>query len=225
MASTAPRRTKIVATLGPASATQERVTALARAGMDGARLNFSHGTHEQHAATIASVREVARELEVVRVLAGQRRDRHRNAGDVDALVRRDRPADDDGAAGLAGRDLLDAEPNEPVVDEDVVARLENLADHRGKYRKLPRPGAVAGDGDLLALLEPHRAADVADPELGALQVGDERDRAPHLLLRLPHHPCVLGVLLVRPVREVQARTVHSGARERGDALLRRRGRA
>ena len=44
-----PRRTKIVATLGPSCATDERVTALAEAGMNGARLNFSHGTHEQHA--------------------------------------------------------------------------------------------------------------------------------------------------------------------------------
>ena len=49
MASATPRRTKIVATLGPACATDERIVALAEAGMDGARLNFSHGTHEQHA--------------------------------------------------------------------------------------------------------------------------------------------------------------------------------
>ena len=57
-----PRRTKIVATLGPASATQERVTALARAGMDGARLNFSHGTHEQHAEYARMVRQAQEEL-------------------------------------------------------------------------------------------------------------------------------------------------------------------
>ncbi|MDP9490750.1 MAG: pyruvate kinase, partial [Actinomycetota bacterium] len=57
-----PRRTKIVATLGPASATQERVTALADAGMDGARLNFSHGTHEQHAEYARMVRQAQEEL-------------------------------------------------------------------------------------------------------------------------------------------------------------------
>jgi len=43
------RRTKIVATIGPASASREQVLALAEAGMDGARLNFSHGSHEEHA--------------------------------------------------------------------------------------------------------------------------------------------------------------------------------
>ena len=49
-----PRRTKIVATLGPATATAEAVVALARAGMDAARFNFSHGTHDEHAERAGS---------------------------------------------------------------------------------------------------------------------------------------------------------------------------
>src|SRR5690242_8618459 len=57
------RRTKIVCTLGPASASAERIEALIRAGMDVARINFSHGTQDQHAATIARVREAATRLE------------------------------------------------------------------------------------------------------------------------------------------------------------------
>jgi pyruvate kinase len=51
------RRTRIVATLGPASATPEMVQALARAGVDVFRLNFSHGTHDAHAQAFAYVRE------------------------------------------------------------------------------------------------------------------------------------------------------------------------
>jgi pyruvate kinase len=62
MASAVPRRTKIVATLGPSSATEERVVALATAGMDGARLNFSHGTHEQHAEYARLVRKAQEEV-------------------------------------------------------------------------------------------------------------------------------------------------------------------
>ena len=54
------RRAKIVCTLGPASATLEMVERLVRAGMDCARLNFSHGDHETHAKTAALVREAAR---------------------------------------------------------------------------------------------------------------------------------------------------------------------
>lgn len=56
------RRTKIVCTLGPATSTEERIEALMRAGMDVARINFSHGVQEQHAATIARVRSVAARL-------------------------------------------------------------------------------------------------------------------------------------------------------------------
>ena len=52
------RRTKIIATLGPASATAEVVTRLFHAGADVFRLNFSHGTHENHAALIAIIREL-----------------------------------------------------------------------------------------------------------------------------------------------------------------------
>ncbi|MGH9793336.1 MAG: pyruvate kinase [Candidatus Acidiferrales bacterium] len=53
------RRAKIVCTLGPASSTAEIIDLLVQAGLDVARLNFSHGTHEAHAATIAAIREVS----------------------------------------------------------------------------------------------------------------------------------------------------------------------
>jgi pyruvate kinase len=43
-----PRRTKILATIGPASGDRDRLAALVDAGMDAARLNFSHATHDQH---------------------------------------------------------------------------------------------------------------------------------------------------------------------------------
>lgn len=55
-------RTKIVCTLGPASSTPETIRDLIEAGLDVARINFSHGTHEQHAATIQAVRTIAEEL-------------------------------------------------------------------------------------------------------------------------------------------------------------------
>jgi pyruvate kinase len=55
------RRAKIVATLGPASSTEETFRALVRAGLDVARLNFSHGSHEQKSELIAMVRKVSRE--------------------------------------------------------------------------------------------------------------------------------------------------------------------
>ena len=56
------RKTKIVCTLGPASETKETVAGLCRAGMNVARLNFSHNTHEYHQARIDTVKAVREEL-------------------------------------------------------------------------------------------------------------------------------------------------------------------
>src|SRR5687768_634635 len=56
------RRTKIVATIGPASSNEEMLFRLIEAGMDAARLNFSHGTHEDHAKSAARVRDVQASL-------------------------------------------------------------------------------------------------------------------------------------------------------------------
>jgi pyruvate kinase len=52
-------RTKIVCTLGPATATPEAIGGLMDAGLDVARINFSHGTHEQHAERIQVIRREA----------------------------------------------------------------------------------------------------------------------------------------------------------------------
>ncbi|HET6366890.1 MAG TPA: pyruvate kinase [Pseudomonadales bacterium] len=51
------RRTKIVCTIGPASSSREMLDRLVAAGMDVARLNFSHGTHEEHAEVMRAIRE------------------------------------------------------------------------------------------------------------------------------------------------------------------------
>jgi pyruvate kinase len=55
------RRTKIVATIGPASRDPRVLTALLDAGVDTVRLNFSHGDHEEHRAVLETVRRVAAE--------------------------------------------------------------------------------------------------------------------------------------------------------------------
>lgn len=56
-----PRRTKIVATLGPASDNEQTLRELLAAGLDVARLNYSHGDHASHRATLEKVRALARE--------------------------------------------------------------------------------------------------------------------------------------------------------------------
>jgi pyruvate kinase len=53
------RRTKIVCTIGPATRSEEQLEALMRAGMNVARINFSHGTQDEHAATIERIRTIS----------------------------------------------------------------------------------------------------------------------------------------------------------------------
>ena len=54
-------KTKIVATIGPASESPDMLARLIRAGLDVARLNFSHGSPEKHAEVIQRIRDAARE--------------------------------------------------------------------------------------------------------------------------------------------------------------------
>ncbi len=70
----APRRTKIVATIGPASDPPDVLEALVQAGMDVARLNFSHGSHQEHTDRLARIRaasdRVGRTVAVLQDLSG-----------------------------------------------------------------------------------------------------------------------------------------------------------
>ena len=78
------RRTKIVATLGPASTAAPILDALVAAGVDVFRLNFSHGTHAIHAATFAAVRAAAarakRDVAILQDLSGPKMRTGRLAG-------------------------------------------------------------------------------------------------------------------------------------------------
>lgn len=56
------KRTKIVATLGPASDSQDTIAEMIKQGLDVCRINFSHGSHEDHARTIANIRKVDKKL-------------------------------------------------------------------------------------------------------------------------------------------------------------------
>jgi pyruvate kinase len=57
------RKTKIVATIGPACDAPETLVAMIRAGMNVARLNFSHGSHEEHRKRLECVRDASRQLD------------------------------------------------------------------------------------------------------------------------------------------------------------------
>lgn len=98
--------TKIVATIGPSSTSPDVIRQLIKAGMNVARLNFSHGTHEAHARTVANIRGIAEDMHrPIAILGDLQGPRIRigvlpqplqlNEGDVITLVPEDHHAADE----------------------------------------------------------------------------------------------------------------------------------
>ena len=58
------RKTKIVCTIGPSSESPEMIEKLCLAGLNVARLNFSHGSHDEHKRRIETIREVSKRLKL-----------------------------------------------------------------------------------------------------------------------------------------------------------------
>ena len=58
------RKTKIICTIGPASESEEMIRGLCKAGMNVARLNFSHGSHEEHKARVEKIKKIRTELDL-----------------------------------------------------------------------------------------------------------------------------------------------------------------
>ena len=124
-------------------------------------------------------------------------------------MRADDAAGEHGALGAATPDALDAEADQTVVDQHLVARLQHLADHRRQHGQLAVARAlVAGDDHLVAARQRHRIRKVADPELRALQIGDQRQRAADRLLDVADEAGALRVLLAGAVGKIEPRGVH-----------------
>jgi pyruvate kinase len=129
------RRTKIVCTLGPASNTVERIRALVEAGMDCARLNFSHGDHKDHAMVAKTLREVAaragRPLAILADLSGPKMRIGRFPGGPIELVNgrpfllttRDVPGDENIVSVTYKQLPRDVRPGEPILLDDGLLQL------------------------------------------------------------------------------------------------------
>ena len=129
------RKTKIVCTLGPATNSAAGIAALIDAGMDVVRLNFSHGTRDDHRATIRRIREVARglhrEIGILQDLGGPKIRlgilpdigvRLETGGSVELAVEGDAPA---GTLAVSYPYLLeDVTPGEAILLADGAAELE-----------------------------------------------------------------------------------------------------
>jgi pyruvate kinase len=138
------RRTKIVATIGPATRSPDMVAALIQFGMDGARLNMSHGTHEDHARTAELVREAEKEAGRPVALIGDLQGPKLRVSDIDGVIGL---ADGDSVV-IAGDDVAQADdipvspavlgsvlqPGNDVLIDDGHVRLRVQKVERGRAR-------------------------------------------------------------------------------------------
>ena len=146
------RRTKIVATIGPASSDPETLVRMVDAGMDVARLNFSHGTAEQHAATARRIREAAgragRPVAILQDLPGPKMRIGALVDDIAEL----KPGDC--VTFLCGEDGLGDASRMTVARPELVAALSAgdvmyLADGSVRLRvRAVREGACEIDADV-----------------------------------------------------------------------------
>ncbi len=134
-------RTKIVATLGPATRSPEMIRRLIEAGADVFRLNFSHGTHDEHAETIRAIRREERELDhpvaILGDLSGPKLRITEVKGDAatvhagDTVTLTAEPADGAGNVFQVSFQGLPevAQPGHSILLDDGRIRLEVVAVH------------------------------------------------------------------------------------------------
>lgn len=151
------RRAKISCTLGPASSDPATVRALVDAGMDVARLNLSHGTHDDHARSTASVRDAARASgRAVAVLADLQGPKVRlgvfQGGatqleeDASFTLRQDpRPGDATGVSIDEPALLAALEPGDVALIGDGLIQLEVIANDGHAVRTRVRGGGRVSD--------------------------------------------------------------------------------
>jgi pyruvate kinase len=152
MAAPPPRRTKIVATIGPASSTPEVITQLVNAGVDAARLNLSHGTHDEHRERARLVREVERQVGRPIALIADLQGPKLRIGDLDAPVTLRRGEDvvvapDNGSSNGVLPVLPPVisevlQPGHDVLIDDGLVRLRVEAVEAGRARCAVVEGGV-----------------------------------------------------------------------------------
>lgn len=126
------KRTKIVATIGPASRDTETIRGMLRAGMNVARINFSHGSQQDHIETISRLRRTADEENVVLGLLGDLQGPKIRLGDFDPVhlhsgdeIRFSLDGSVEGTLGLPHQELFDAlEPGAKMIIGDGEMDLE-----------------------------------------------------------------------------------------------------
>jgi len=197
------RNTKIVCTIGPASDNIEVMKKLLEAGMNVARLNFSHGTHEEHAVRIEKLRraagEAGRPLAIIldtkgpEVRTGGLKDQtvELKAGQNLLLVTRDQPGDASQVSvsypGLPG----DVKPGDTILLDDGLIALEVLSTGENEINCRVMNGGILGE---------HKGVNVPGVEINLPAVTD-KDRA-DLLFAVEHDLDYIAASFMRTPADV-----------------------
>ena len=141
------KRTKIVATMGPASNTEEKLVELIQAGMNVARLNFSHGEHAVHGQTIANVRAVDEQLGTHTALLADLQGPKLRIGELEGgqiqlvdgeelLIRTGKEVGSQGVVYTSYLEFArDVKPGEPVLMDDGKLELKVIeTDGKGEVK-------------------------------------------------------------------------------------------
>jgi pyruvate kinase len=150
--------TQIIATIGPASKEKGTITDMIKAGMDIARLNFSWGTHEEHAAFVERIRRAAGELDrsvaIIQDLSGPRIQEGESHG-----------FDDSAASVITAKDRADlafTKEHEPeYVAQSFVGSAADVIELKGLLQE------IGSSAKVIAKIERQKAVDNIDEILDA----------------------------------------------------------
>jgi pyruvate kinase len=196
-------RTKIVCTLGPASATPDVIRSLIVAGLDVARINFSHGTHEEHARTIATIRSLAHELKRPVAIMGDLQGPRIRIGDLakpvdvndgDELIFAHEPHAEHGDVPVTYDDLAhDVKIGGRILVNDGLLEFEvlSVSGHRVKVRTIHGGPIKSHKGMNLP------GIDVSAPSL------TEKDRS-DILFAIEHDLDYIALSFVRRAEDIRA---------------------
>ncbi len=202
------RRAKIVATLGPASSGQETIQRLLEAGVDVARLNFSHGSHEDHAKTIGRIRAASRHLgKPVAVLqdlqgpkirtgalqAGRQGVRLQPGSELTLTTGEEVPGDEHLVSTTYPHLAEDVRPGDRLLVDDGLIELRVLSTDGVRVRTEVVEGGVLGE---------HKGINLPGVALRA-EALSEKDRA-DLAFGISHGVDFVALSFVRSAEDVRA---------------------
>lgn len=176
MPSTQQRKTKIVATIGPACEAQDRLVAMIRAGMNVARLNLSHGSHDEHKQRIVQLRKAAEQAGTqiaimidtrgIEIRTGTLKDDSVDLepGNIFILHTSEHSGDEDGVSVTYRKLAEEVTSGTPILIDDGAIELEVREVVNGEIRCVVIHGGRLGNTKSVNLPDTRLALSAVSPE-------------------------------------------------------------